>query len=89
MTAIGAANSGEALRKVLTFQVLPNYTGKDRTEEAIFTRVKIVVPVLELIKVIIEQFPQWRFPRFSAPIYFRFGAPIHWSSFVLLTNAAM
>jgi hypothetical protein len=33
-------------------------TGNYRAEEAIFTREKIVVPVLELIKVMIEQLPQ-------------------------------
>ena len=58
MVTIGTANSGKTLIKVSTFQVLPNYMGNYRAEEAIFTREKIVVPVLELIKVMIEQLPQ-------------------------------
>ena len=58
MVAIGAAHSGKALLKVTTFQVLPNYMGNYRAEEAIFTREKIVVPILEFIKVMIEQLPQ-------------------------------
>jgi len=57
------------LRLTTIGQILPNYVGNDRAEEAIFTREKIVVPVFELIKVMIEQLPQRRLPRFPAPIY--------------------
>ncbi len=58
MMAVGAADTCKTLMKVATFQVLSDYMGNYRAEEAIFTREKIVVPVLELIKVMIEQLPQ-------------------------------
>jgi hypothetical protein len=58
MVTIGAAYPGKTLIKVTAFQVFSNYMGNYQAEEAIFTREKIVVPVLELIKVMIEQLPQ-------------------------------
>ena len=60
MVAIGAAYAGKTLIKVTTFQVLPNYMGNYRTEEAIFTGKEIVVTVIKVIKVIIEQLPGQR-----------------------------
>jgi hypothetical protein len=71
MVTIGTAYPGKTLIKITTFQVLPDYVRNYWAKEAIFTREEIVVPVLELIKVMIEQLPQRRLPRFSAPIYFR------------------
>jgi hypothetical protein len=54
MVTIGAAYTCEALLKVPTSYVLPNYMGNYRAEEAIFTREEIVVTILEFIKVVIE-----------------------------------
>ncbi len=54
MVAIGAAYTCEALFKVTTFKVFPDYMGDYRAEVTIFTREEIVVAILEFIKVIIE-----------------------------------
>jgi hypothetical protein len=54
MVTIRAAHTCEALFKVTTFKVLPDYMGNYRAEEAIFTREEIVVTILEFIKVVIK-----------------------------------
>ena len=54
MVTIGAAHTGEALLKVSTFQVLPNYMGNYRAEEAILPREEIVITILEFSKMILE-----------------------------------
>ena len=54
MVTIGAARTCEALLKLPTFHIFPNYMGNYRVEEAIFTRKEIVVTILELIKVFIK-----------------------------------
>ena len=54
MVTIRATHTCDALLKVTTFQVFPNYMGNYRTEETIFTREEIVVTILEFIKMMIE-----------------------------------
>ena len=54
MVTTGAAHTGEALLKIPTFQVLSDYMGNDRTEEAILPREEIVIAILKFVKVIIE-----------------------------------
>ena len=58
MVAIGAANYGKFLLKVPTSQILPNYMGNYRAEEAIPPREEIVIAMFEFIKMIIGQLPQ-------------------------------
>ena len=54
MVTIGATNSGKALMKIATFQIISDYMVNYRSEESIFAGEEVVVAILEVIKVIIE-----------------------------------
>jgi hypothetical protein len=77
MMAVWAFDAGEAFAQIPTFEVFSNYMGNYWSEKTVLLLKEIVIPPLELKKVMIEKLPQGGFLWFPSPVYFDLVAVLH------------
>lgn len=77
MMAVWAFDAGEAFAQIPTFTVFSNDMGNYWPIKSVLLLKKIVIALLELVKVMIEKFPQGGFLRFPSPVYFDLAAVFH------------
>ena len=59
MAAVRAADAGEAVGKVTTLEIIVDYLGDDGAEEAVVLDESFGIGLRELVKITVQQIPQW------------------------------
>jgi hypothetical protein len=59
MAAVRAADAGEAVGKIATLEIIVDYLGDDGAEEAVVLDESFDIDLRELVKITIQQIPQW------------------------------
>ena len=60
MATVRATHTGKAMGEVTALEIIVDYLGDNGAEEAVAFGESFVIDLRELVKITIQQIPQWR-----------------------------